>query len=101
MPNPERKNSQDPPLPVLQGIPQTKEGLIDEGFCLLYYRLSYRRRFLRDLKLTPLCFIIFVLPQIPGFYLTPASRFGTFLFLLMVSGVSAIYNFRKWKPNEA
>lgn len=67
---------------------------IDKGIVFCYWKLSYRRKFIRTLWLLPIFIIIMVL-----FHLTFRSYFltcivGVAYFLLLLA--QAIYNYRKW-----
>jgi hypothetical protein len=82
--------SVSPPLPVLHGRPGNVP--VDEGFCLSYYRLSYRRKFIRTLW----CFYF-----IPLLFLIPVeSRGGLIPFVLGVLALQALYNFVRWKASS-
>lgn len=81
------------PPPVLTGT-QPDQDLVDEGFCYLYWRLSYRRRFIRTLWATPLNLGIFLLPASEYPF---RVRLVLFILSLVGSAWQAIYNYRKWQ----
>ena len=62
---------------------------IDEGFCFLYFRLSYRRKFIRTLWVLPIAPVILFLP------LPKASWW--FAAVLVTGLLQAGYNFIKWQ----
>lgn len=86
-----------PPLPVLTGARPGDEGLLDEGPCLFYYRLSYRRRFLRTLYFAPLNVAFLILPMRP-----PWSEWRLVLFVLAMVGsaVQAGIEYRRWQQRK-
>ncbi len=67
---------------------------IDKGIVLCYWKLSYRRKFIRTLWLFPISIIIMVL-----FHLTFQSCFYTCIIgaIVFISFLAqAIYNYKKW-----
>lgn len=72
-------------------------GGIDKGFCVNYWRLSYRRKFLRDLWVGALvCILLVVLSQ-----LLKWENLGMLLATLFAVGlVSAGYNYRQWQAER-
>lgn len=71
---------------------------IDKGFQLIYWKLSYRRRFIRNLWLLPLVIVL------TGWMLWSVDKvlFNRILpmVLLVISIFELIYNYRKWKSCE-
>ena len=70
------------------------QGGTDEGFCLIYWQLSYRRKFIRNLWLftigaaaAPLMLLHF----------SPKIAFLLFEFFVAVSAISLMYTYRKWQ----
>ena len=68
---------------------------VDRGIEICYWKLSYRRRFIRTLLLIPVCAIV-----IAGVYLENGMNFitgiiGTVLFCGII--IQALYNYIKWK----
>lgn len=71
---------------------------IDEGFELVYWNLSYRRKFLRTLWMTP--FFIFAI--ILG-WVEFKSVLVTAIFTILGVGIEitqVIYTYKKWKAIE-
>jgi len=73
--------------------PQVKGATgIDEGFCLSYYHLSYRRKLIRT---------VWVMVLSPGMLLLELPHRGTLLLVtLAIGAVQAIYNYWKWQTIE-
>ncbi|MDU1096532.1 MAG: hypothetical protein E7A11_18215 [Clostridium sp.] len=71
---------------------------VDKGFHLNYWKLSYRRRFVRNLWMLPL------LMAITGMLITRGDSALTcriISIILLVSSVfELIYNYLKWKKTE-
>ena len=65
----------------------------DEGFCLSYYHLSYRRKFIRTLWLLLFSPLLLFLPPIP-------YRETVLAFILVTGILQAVYNYRKWRAEE-
>lgn len=77
--------------------------LVDKGRCLLYDRLSYRRRFLRSLWMMPLPLVLFFFPESIFAYLAEAagvaviSRLAAVRFMMFMFLLQAIYNVYMWR----
>ncbi|TYS70421.1 hypothetical protein FZC76_00550 [Sutcliffiella horikoshii] len=72
---------------------------IDKGFALIYYKLSYRRKLIRNLWQLPLSFIALIAIIIIFDIHTTASVFLLSLFIL--SGLThCLLLYRKWKQEE-
>ncbi len=70
---------------------------IDKGFELMYFRLSYRRKFLRTLWFSPGIFIFY-----PGVF-TPMPSLGNmpvFLLMLVITVAQAGFNLYMWRTRE-
>jgi hypothetical protein len=65
---------------------------IDEGFCLSYYHLSYRRKFVRTVWMMLFSPILLFLP-LPD----PAMWFAA---VILLGILQAVYNYRKWQTEE-
>lgn len=68
---------------------------VDKGIMLCYWKLSYRRKFIRTLWLVPISIIF-----IGVFYSTFQSIFWSCLIAAVVAImllIQAIYNYKKWK----
>jgi len=71
---------------------------IDIGFELVYWNLSYRRKFIRSLWITP--FLIFVI--ILG-WVTWESALVAAIFTILGLGIlitQVIYNYKRWKDTD-
>ncbi len=71
---------------------------IDKGIVLCYWKLSYRRKFIRTLWMIPIDIVLIIYCHI---------TFQSFLWtciIAIVSGImllsQAIYNYRKWKNEK-
>lgn len=97
-PNPHPESPSSAPLPVLVGnrSPQ-QSGLIDEGFCLEYFRLSYRRRFWRDITGAP---IVILLLFTPLFRASNTERILLIALSVIVTIGMAYYNYHHWQKTK-
>lgn len=68
---------------------------IDEGFELVYWKLSYRRKFLRTLWMIP--FIILAVFSTWLVWHSTAISITAALVLIIVEIVQAVYTYNKWK----
>lgn len=73
------------------GVVIDDDGLIDQGTCLIYYRLSYRRRIIRSLWMTLLSPLLLLLILLPGF--PPAFPVSLFVFSVVGSLLQAAWNY--------
>ena len=78
---------------------KTKIEKVDKGFCLSYFKLSYRRKLIRTLWFTPLC-LFFLFADSTYMYFTVFSPGEMTLFLLFISVLQIIYNYYKWKKES-
>ena len=76
-----------------------KNTKVDVGPELIYWNLSYRRKFIRTLKTIPFCAILLLFPWLVGG--------GNFTFKIVISLVvvvsiisELIYTYLKWKKTE-
>lgn len=66
---------------------------VDQGSCLVYNKLSYRRKLIRTLWVVPFCVLLLMLPDFP-------NR-GIWLSLTLITGVlQGVYNYQKWRKLE-
>ena len=75
-----------------------KKGKVDKGFELIYYNLSYRRRFIRTLWMIPWAIL-----GLCGMCWLGASMFLLILVavvFVVVGFEQARYNYQKWKEEE-
>lgn len=91
---------EEPPLPVLIGNNKPIREPLIEGPCTFYYRLSYRRRFLRDLKLVPPVLLVLL----PAICFSPRPAQILFAICLAVcvlaSAISLSYNYLHWQKEK-
>ena len=66
----------------------------DRGFVLPYYRLSYRRRFKRNLWTLPLI-IVSIIVILPLEYIPIVIRMGYVLLISVATVFELIYNYKK------
>ena len=74
-----------------------KNNKVDKGFELRYWKLSYRRKFIRSLLMLPFCIIILVLSDLTSH--TGISNIIFYIGVVSVLLTDIIYNFFKWKKN--
>lgn len=69
----------------------------DKGFELIYWNLSYRRKFIRTLWLLPFMIIVIILL----FYFDIRTLFAVLLTILLVVGfiIQTIYTYKKYKAS--
>jgi hypothetical protein len=68
---------------------------VDRGFCFSYWRLSYRRKFLRTLMLAPMGWVLAAFPPVlglPGWVVAIAVS--------AMGGLQAAYNYVQWRREE-
>jgi hypothetical protein len=70
------------------------QGGRDEGFCLYYWALSYRRKFIRSLCTFVLCVAAAPLMLFVPYLTHPVLLFEIFV---AISAVTLSYTFRKWQ----
>ena len=83
---------------LLDKLEKVEQGNVDKGFELLYYKLSYRRRFIRTLWLTPWTVLVLFLNywvDMPIYILVPMA-----VGLILVIYIQASYNYKKWKEEK-
>jgi hypothetical protein len=80
-----------------QVAPPTVRG-IDRGHCFSYFRLSYRRKFLRTLMLAPVFWLLVFMPS--GWIFPGLSGWMAALMLQALSGLQAGYNYVRWRREE-
>lgn len=79
-------------------IEKADKGYVDKGFELNYYKLSYRRRFIRTLWLIPwiiLILIWFYWLDTPAYILVPMA-----VCFAVVEYIQAFVNYKKWKEEK-
>lgn len=71
---------------------------IDKGFELIYWKLSYRRKFIRTLWMIPFAILAVILV-----WEVWKSVLTTLILAIVIMGVGlvqAIYNYKKWKDTD-
>lgn len=80
---------------IFKGIPK-----VDKGFAFNYYKLSYRRKFIRSLLMLPISIVVIIVVYlITDWSLFVNLMLGVILLVLFVGQM--IYNYYMWKRNEA
>jgi len=72
-----------------------KEEKVDKGFELIYFNLSYRRKFIRTLWLIPWMILILCFMYWQGFSLVKLLLFTVIFTVACI--IQALYNYKKWK----
>lgn len=73
----------------------------DRGFQFFYYKLSYRRRFLRSLYLSPLVVILWGLVMFRTSVWSQTTKVLWTIFIATVFLFEIGYNYIKWKKEES
>ncbi|KAB8127378.1 ATPase [Gracilibacillus oryzae] len=73
---------------------------VDKGFRINYYGLSYRRKMIRTLIISPLLILTFIFIYLNG-DMSMLAKISLGLFFLIASAGQLIYNFYMWKKNES
>ncbi|CAG9621898.1 hypothetical protein [Sutcliffiella rhizosphaerae] len=72
---------------------------VDKGFSLVYYSLSYRRRFIRSMWTYPIVFIPLIVVII--FYKIELTiALGVIGLLIISASIEIMYNYTRWKRQE-
>lgn len=71
---------------------------VDKGFELVYWKLSYRRKFIRTLWTIPWTIASLIFIQIVGENYKYTMIAG--IIYLVVFPIQAIYNYKKWMKEE-
>ena len=79
----------------------------DKGFEILYYNLSYRRKFIRTIWVGIFAAVVFLLIIVLKLFVPEFSKFFSWfevvmcvVFFTVVFVVQLIYNYRMWKVEE-
>ncbi len=70
---------------------------VDKGFVVNYWRLTYRRKFIRTLWMTPVCICAIVLIWIKS---STTSAIIWTVILVLLEIIQLIYTFSKWKSEQ-
>ncbi len=68
---------------------------VDKGFELIYWKLSYRRKFIRTLWMIPIAIVIIFYFHTTFQSILQTCLVATLLAIMLL--IQAIYNYRKWK----
>lgn len=71
---------------------------VDKGFELMYWRLSYRRKFIRTLWMIPFLLVAIVLIFVSPRNIIYPVAVSIILFVIFL--VQLIYTYKKWKRTE-
>ena len=71
---------------------------VDKGFELVYWKLSYRRKFIRTLWMIPWTIVSLIFIQIVGKNSKYTILAG--IIYLVILPIQAIYNYKKWMKEE-
>lgn len=85
-------------LNLLEKVEKGDKGYVDKGFQINYYKLSYRRRFIRTLWLIPwMVLILFWLYWLdtPAYIWVPMA-----VGFAVVEYMQAFVNYKKWKEEK-
>lgn len=70
----------------------------DKGIELIYYKLSYRRKFIRTLWWTPIAVIALALIWRGNYNII--FKIITTIVLILINLIQLIYTYNKWKNND-
>ena len=75
---------------------------VDKGFELVYWKLSYRRKFIRTLWMIPWAIVSLIFIQIEGknYKYTILYTILAGIIYLVILPIQAIYNYKKWMKEE-
>ena len=75
---------------------------VDKGFELVYWKLSYRRKFIRTLWMIPWAIVSLIFIQIVGknYKYTILYTILAGIIYLVILPIQAIYNYKKWMKEE-
>lgn len=75
---------------------------VDKGFEFFYWRLSYRRKFIRTLWLTPIDIVLLLLLLLLVWNLDNNISFKIIatIILILLTLTQLLYNYIKWKKGE-
>lgn len=75
-----------------------KEGKVDKGFELLYFKLSRRRKFIRTLWLIP--WAILTIGIVAWSSLCIEFKIAIIILIALTEGAQLVINYRKWKKRD-
>jgi hypothetical protein len=72
---------------------------IDKGFVFTYHKLSYRRKFIRDIWMMPISFaVLFIAFRIAN--IDPVTEIIVYVVVIIIVSIQIIYNYFMWKKHE-
>lgn len=74
------------------------EEKVDKGIELFYWKLSYRRKFIRTLWMFPIFAILIILRHIT--FQSSIQTFAIEILIFVLLLAQAIYNYKKWKNEK-
>ena len=85
-----------------EGWKEKNMNKVDKGFELVYWKLSYRRKFIRTLWMIPWAIVSLIFIQIVGknYKYTILYTILAGIIYLVILPIRAIYNYKKWMKEE-
>ena len=85
-----------------EGWKEKNMNKVDKGFELVYWKLSYRRKFIRTLWMIPWAIVALIFIQIVGknYKYTILYTILAGIIYLVILPIQAIYNYKKWMKEE-
>lgn len=85
-----------------EGWKEKNMNKVDKGFELVYWKLSYRRKFIRTLWMIPWAIVSLIFIQIVGknYKYTILYTILAGIIYLVILPIQAIYNYKKWMKEE-
>ncbi len=85
-----------------EGWKEKNMNKVDKGFELVYWKLSYRRKFIRTLWMIPWAIVSLIFIQIVGknYKYTILYTILAGIIYLIILPIQAIYNYKKWMKEE-
>ena len=85
-------------MKYMQSWEEKNMNKVDKGFELVYWKLSYRRKFIRTLWMIPWTIVALIFIQIVGRNYKYTILAG--IIYLVILPIQAIYNYKKWMKEE-
>ena len=92
------KASEKAEVKYMQTWEEKNKNKVDKGFELVYWKLSYRRKFIRTLWIIPWAIVSLIFIQIVGKNYKYTILAG--IIYLVILPIQAIYNYKKWMKEE-
>lgn len=74
------------------------EEKVDKGIELFYWKLSYRRKFIRTIWMLPIFAILIILRHIT--FQSSVQTFAIVVLIFILLLAQAVYNYKKWKNEK-